>query len=155
MDKVSAVSELSRKSEDYLEAILNVTLEKGYARTKDVACELGVKSPSVVEMFRKLSALGLVEYRKYEGVVFKPVGRKIAETIKYRHDLLKQFFRMINVPEEIADNDACLMEHELHQDTVEQLRYFVDFLDGYVDQKDFSNSFSEYCKNRRKNEKQG
>ncbi|MGE4375323.1 MAG: metal-dependent transcriptional regulator, partial [Methanoculleus sp.] len=31
---------LSRRVEDYLEAILNVTREKGYARTKDVAREL-------------------------------------------------------------------------------------------------------------------
>ena len=31
---------LTRKVEDYLEAILNVTDEKGYARTKDIAKKL-------------------------------------------------------------------------------------------------------------------
>ncbi|GAB7015019.1 metal-dependent transcriptional regulator [Methanogenium cariaci] len=120
---------LSRKAEDYLEAILNVTLEKGYARTKDVAHELGLSPSSVVEMFRKLDAMHLVCYRRYEGVVFLPEGRQIAETIKYRHDTLKKFLLLIAVPEDIADADACFMEHELHPETVRRIHHFIDCME--------------------------
>ncbi|WP_342770496.1 MULTISPECIES: metal-dependent transcriptional regulator [unclassified Methanoculleus] len=119
------VKNLSRKAEDYLEAILNVTLEKGYARTKDVARELDLSPSSVVEMFRKLDKMGLVEYRRYEGVVLAPAGREVAEVIKSRHDTLREFLRMINVPEKIADCDACSMEHELHPATIRQIRLLV------------------------------
>ncbi|WP_165076948.1 metal-dependent transcriptional regulator [Methanogenium sp. MK-MG] len=121
---------LSRKAEDYLEAILNVTLEKGYARTKDVAHELGISPSSVVEMFRKLDAMHLVCYRRYEGVVFLPEGQKIAEVIKYRHDTLKKFLLLIAVPEDIADADACFMEHELHPETVRRIHHFIDCMEN-------------------------
>jgi DtxR family Mn-dependent transcriptional regulator len=121
---------LSRKAEDYLEAILNVTLEKGYARTKDVADQLGVSPSSVVEMFRKLDTLGLVEYRRYEGVVFRPEGQKIAEVIKYRHDTLKKFLLLIGVSERVAEADACFMEHELNPETVRRIRLFLETMDG-------------------------
>ncbi len=120
---------LSRKAEDYLEAILNVILEKGYARTKDVAHELGISSSSVVEMFRKLDTMHLVCYRRYEGVTLLPEGRRIAEQIKYRHDTLKQFLLLIAVPEDIANADACFMEHELHPETVRRIHNFIDYME--------------------------
>lgn len=122
------VKNLSRTAEDYLEAILNVTLEKGYARTKDVACELGLSPSSVVEMFRKLDGMGLIEYRRYEGVVLKPAGREVAEAIKSRHDTLKEFLKIIHVPEKVAESDACYMEHELHPATIRQIRLLVEAL---------------------------
>lgn len=117
---------LSRRVEDYLEAILNVTLEKGYARTKDVACELDISPSTVVEMFRKLDGMDLVEYRRYEGVVLSPAGREVAEAIKFRHDTLKEFLMAINVPEKIASDDACYMEHELHPLTIQQIRLLLE-----------------------------
>ncbi|KUK63051.1 MAG: Iron dependent repressor [Methanoculleus marisnigri] len=119
---------LSRRVEDYLEAILNVTLEKGYARTKDVACELEISPSTVVEMFQKLGAMGLVEYRRYEGVVLLPAGREVAEVIKFRHDTLKEFLMTLNVPEKIANADACYMEHELHPETIRQIRLLLEAL---------------------------
>jgi DtxR family Mn-dependent transcriptional regulator len=127
MDKIQGVTTLSRKTEDYLEAILNVSLEKGYARTKDVAGELGVSPSSVVEMFQKLDSLNLVEYRRYEGVTLMPEGEKIARVIKSRHEILKAFLMIIEVPEKIADKDACFMEHELHPETIEQIGVLVEY----------------------------
>ncbi|KLK88878.1 DtxR family iron (metal) dependent repressor [Methanoculleus sediminis] len=119
---------LSSRVEDYLEAILNVTLEKGYARTKDVACELDISPSTVVEMFQKLDGMGLVGYRRYEGVVLSPAGREVAEVIKFRHDTLKEFLMTINVPEKIANADACYMEHELHPSTIQQIRLLLEAL---------------------------
>jgi DtxR family Mn-dependent transcriptional regulator len=129
MEEGYIAKHLSRKAEDYLEAILNVTLEKGYARTKDVAEQLGLSPSSVVEMFRKLDSLGLVEYRRYEGVVFRPEGRRIAEVIKYRHDTLKKFLLLIGVSDKVAEQDACFMEHELNPETVRRIRLFLETMD--------------------------
>ncbi|MEN6610122.1 MAG: metal-dependent transcriptional regulator [Methanoregulaceae archaeon] len=119
---------LSRKTEDYLEAILNVTLEKGYAKTKDIAVQLGVRPPSVVEMVQKLHRLKLIMYRKYEGVTLTPEGKAVAEVIKYRHDTLTAFLTLIGIRDDIADRDACIIEHELSKETVEQIRRYVEFL---------------------------
>ncbi|WOF16929.1 metal-dependent transcriptional regulator [Methanoplanus sp. FWC-SCC4] len=138
-------SSLSRKAEDYLEAILNVSLIKGYAKTRDIAKELNVSPPSVVEMFIKLDKLGMIEYRKYEGVLLKPKGREIASVIKYRHDTLMSFLKLIDVPADIANDDACIMEHELHPKTIEQIHYFVEFLKERGSELHTLEDFSEYC----------
>ena len=45
------------KTEDYLEAMLELTREKGYIRVKDIADKLGVRPPSVTEMLKKLDLL--------------------------------------------------------------------------------------------------
>jgi len=119
---------LTRKTEDYLEAILVISLEKGYAKTRDVASLLGVTPSSTVEMFIKLDKMGLIEYRKYEGVRLKPDGLEIARTIKFRHDTLYNFLRLIGVEEMAADHDACRMEHELAPGTIEAIDSLVAFL---------------------------
>jgi len=118
---------LSRKAEDYLEAILNASSEKGYARTRDIARELCIQPPTVVEMVQKLDKTGMITYRKYDGVTLTPEGRKIAEVIKDRHETLRSFLEIVQVPHAIAEKDACMMEHELHPETIEQLRRFIAF----------------------------
>lgn len=84
---------LSRKAEDYLEAILNIAEEKGHVRIKDIAVTLGVRPPSVVEMVNRLDKKDLVEYRKYDGVSLTGEGRAIAIIVKERHDIIKTFLR--------------------------------------------------------------
>jgi DtxR family Mn-dependent transcriptional regulator len=140
---------LSRKAEDYLEAIYVVSREKGYARTKDVAAELRVSPSSVVEMFRKLDKQGLVRYRKYEGVVPNPEGLRIGKMIKSRHDTLKAFFMRIGVPEDIADEDACMMEHELNPRSIEQIQFLLNFVDERADRSYTFADFEAYCRVRR------
>jgi len=144
------VKQLSRKAEDYLEAIYNISLEKGYAKTKNVALELGISPPSVVEMFRKLDNMGFINYRRYEGVTLKPKGEEIAKIIKYRHETLKKFLILISVREEIADKDACIMEHELNSETIEQIKLFVDFLDSNFYKPDTLALFKSFSEAKKK-----
>lgn len=145
---------LSRKAEDYLEAIYVVSKEKGYAKTKDVAVELNVSPSSVVEMFRKLDRLGLVRYRKYEGVVPNPEGFRIGKMIKYRHDTLKAFLITLGVPEEIADEDACMMEHELNPKSIEQIQLWLTFMEEKSEKSHTFSDFEAFChvKNAEKKE---
>lgn len=119
---------LSKKIEDYLEAIYVLTKRKGYARTTDISDFLEVRPSTVTEMFKKLDSLGYIEYRKYEGAVFTDEGYKIGEAVKGRHDALKSLLRFFLIPERIADKDACLMEHGLDPITVIQIKKFVKFL---------------------------
>lgn len=139
---------LSRKAEDYLEAILNVSLEKGYAKTKDIAAELSVRPPTVVEMVRKLDAMGLVTHRRYEGVTLTSEGRSIAEVIKYRHETLQAFLTLIRVPEATASRDACIMEHELSPNTIEQIRHFVEFIGTEPGNTDLLRRFEDFCRSK-------
>lgn len=119
---------LRRREEDYLEAIYSIIREKGYAKTKHVANRLAVKPSSVTEMLQKLDSKGLIEYRKYEGAVLTKKGQKIAEAVKGRHDALLELLKLLQVPESVADKDACTMEHGLNPITITQLRKFISFV---------------------------
>jgi DtxR family Mn-dependent transcriptional regulator len=148
MPQKTYVHTLTEKAEDYLEAILNVAATKGYARTKDVAAELNVSPSSVVEMFQKLDAIGLVEYRKYEGVVLTPRGRQVAETIKYRHDALLSLLLLVGVPQERAQKDACAMEHELSEESIEKIRMFVEYMNSHGAARTAVRDYHAYCRVR-------
>jgi DtxR family Mn-dependent transcriptional regulator len=136
---------LSRKAEDYLEAILNIAELKGHTRTKDIAFALGIKPPSVVEMLKRLNDMGLVEYQKYEGVNLTPKGRDIARVIKDRHETIRTFLEIINVPKKIANKDACIIEHEVEPETIRQLKSLVQFVQSAPDYPQWLEHFETFC----------
>ncbi len=119
---------LSQKAEDDLEAILIIVEEKGYARPRDIAKKLGVKPPSVTEMLLKLSESGYVEYEKYGEAVLTAQGMAEASKVKKRHEIFEKLLKMLLVPGEIAEKDACILEHNLHHKTNEQISKFVEFV---------------------------
>jgi DtxR family Mn-dependent transcriptional regulator len=136
---------LSRKAEDYLEAILGIAERKGYTRVKDIASALDIKPPSVVEMLKKLDAMDLVDYQKYEGVQLTPRGAEIARVVKDRHETIRAFLEILNVPEKIADKDACIIEHELETKTIEQVKNFVSFVKSAPDYPQWLEHFDLFC----------
>ena len=118
----------THREEDYLEAILHIVRKKGYARVGDIAKHLGCSAATVTEMFGRLGERKLVNYEKYGGVTLTEEGRKIGEDVDNRHKLIKSFIQMLGVGEEIADIDACEVEHSLHPETLERLQMFLDAL---------------------------
>lgn len=133
--------------EDYLKAILNITDSKGFARTKDIAKALGVRPATTVEMLKKLEEKGLIKREHYGPTVLTEKGSKIATITMNKHKVLLDFFKMILVPEDEAEKDACDMEHNLSKVTNEQLIKFMAFLsnEGFFEVwarkfKDFSSS---------------
>jgi len=136
---------LSRKTEDYLEAIYNIIEKKGYARVKYIASELKVSSPSVTEMMRKLNNRGFIVYEKYSDITLTEKGRKIAKGVKKRHDIFESFLNIILVPKDIASEDACTMEHHLDSKTIEQFSKFVEFVNDAPASPRWLEHFKEYC----------
>ncbi|MGA1873549.1 MAG: metal-dependent transcriptional regulator [Thermoplasmatota archaeon] len=115
----------THREEDYLEAILHIVRKKGYARVGDIAKHLNCSAATVTEMFGRLGDRGLVNYEKYGGVTLTEKGEKIGVEVDGRHKLIKSFLQMLGVSEEIADEDACEVEHSLHPETLEKLRDFL------------------------------
>jgi DtxR family Mn-dependent transcriptional regulator len=137
---------LSRKAEDYLEAILSIAERKGYTRVKDIASALNIKPPSVVEMLKRLNDMGLVDYQKYEGVRLTPKGAEIARVVKDRHETIRAFLEILNVPKKIANKDACIIEHDLEPETIGQLKKFVRFVKSAPDYPQWLEHFESFCK---------
>ncbi|MEM4672276.1 MAG: iron dependent repressor, metal binding and dimerization domain protein, partial [Sulfolobales archaeon] len=52
-----------------------------------------------------------------------------AKKIYDKHSVLKKFLmNILKLPEEIAEIDACSIEHHLHRETVERLSKLYDFM---------------------------
>jgi len=116
------------RMEDYLEVIYELILEKGYATTVDISSYLNVSSPSVTKMMQKLDETGYLKYEKYRGIKLTNEGIRIARNIRNRHGLLAEFFMIIGIDEEIANNDAEGIEHHLHPETMKKLEEFINEL---------------------------
>ena len=116
------------RMEDYLEVIYELVQEKGYATTVDISSYLNVSSPSVTKMMQKLDETGYLKYEKYRGIKLTNEGTRIARNIRNRHGLLAEFFMIIGVEEETANNDAEGIEHHLHPETMKKLEEFINEL---------------------------
>jgi len=116
------------RMEDYLEVIYELVQEKGYATTVDISSYLNVSSPSVTKMMQKLDETGYLKYEKYRGIKLTNEGTRIARNIRNRHGLLAEFFMIIGVDEETANNDAEGIEHHLHPETMRKLEEFINEL---------------------------
>lgn len=121
---------LTPSQEDYLETIYHITREKQAARAKDIAREMEVKASSVTGALRILSDKGLVHYAPYDVITLTPQGKRVAEEVVRRHEVLHDFFaRILGIDPEDAGNAACEMEHALPQSILDRLIQFIHFLD--------------------------
>ena len=116
------------RMEDYLEVIYELVQQRGYATTVDISSYLNVSSPSVTKMMQKLDETGYLNYEKYRGIKLTNEGIRIARNIRNRHGLLAEFFMIIGVDEETANNDAEGIEHHLHPETMRKLEEFINEL---------------------------
>ena len=80
--------------EDYLKAIYQLNQEEpeaGSVTGQRIAERLGVASPSVTNMIKRLSDLGLVQYERYHGVELSDAGERIALEVVRHHRLLERY----------------------------------------------------------------
>ncbi len=120
---------LGESQEDYLEAILILEKDCKTVRVKDIAGFLKVSRPSVVVALAALAGKGLVRHEHYGGVELTPLGRKVAETVYQRHQLLVTFLRrIVGVSAAVAEADACRLEHTLSPVTLNRLKMLISRL---------------------------
>lgn len=114
---------LTMASEDYLESIYRIMLEQDAfesgIRSVDVADQLDVSKASVNKALATLKERGMVEQSRYGRVMLTEEGRAYATDVWHRHRTLRLFLtEELGVDAETADDEACLMEHDLSADTM-------------------------------------
>ena len=114
--------------EDYLEVIAELVELKGYATTLDISRFMNVSPPSVTKMLQKLDEKKYLEYEKYHGINLTAIGRQVADTIRKKHSTLLEFFEILDVGKDIANQDTEGLEHHLNDKTIRKLRKFITFL---------------------------
>ena len=133
LESIKAAHELektksSSRMEDYLEIISELVELKGYATTLDISRYMDVSAPSVTKMLQRLDEGGFLEYEKYHGINLTKKGTDIAEGIRQNHGILLEFFEILGVGYDTANQDTEGIEHHLNPKTIKQLRKFITFL---------------------------
>ena len=129
MDKVSM------SHEDYLEAIvmLGGTTEQS-VRSVDIAKQLDVSKASVNKAIGLLKEKGFADQPYYGDITLTRKGYKYAQAVYKRHRYLTAFLsKSIGIPEERAEEEACLMEHAISDESFEKWVAYIEGL-GIVDE---------------------
>lgn len=121
---------LSSAGEDYLEAIYCIMIEHpgdSAVRSVDVSERLGVSKASVNKALNALKEGGYVDQNRYGRVFLTESGREYAIMVWRRHRMLRTFLtKELGVDPEVANEEACLMEHALSEDSTQK---FMDYLE--------------------------
>ena len=122
--------EIAESGETYLETILVMKERRanGLVRAVDVANELKLSKPSVSRGLGLLKKKELINIGLAGDIEFSPEGRKLAEQIFKRHQYLTVFLKHIaKVPSDIAESDACRVEHVISDKTMKGIiKYLKD-----------------------------
>ena len=108
--------------DDYLEAILMITQEKGHCRSINIAETLDVTKPSVSVAVGKLVEAGLITMDDEKMLHFTPEGRELAELTLAKHNYLKSLLMSAGIDPDTAEREACAMEHGLSEESFEKIR---------------------------------
>ena len=112
--------------EMYLEAIWVLNQKTGFVRSVDVGEYLGYSKPSVSRAMSILRKGELIVVEKDGGITLTDAGREIAEKIYERHTLLSKILVHLGVPEDIAAEDACKLEHAVSDESFYAIKKLVE-----------------------------
>jgi DtxR family transcriptional regulator, Mn-dependent transcriptional regulator len=105
--------------EDYLKAIYQLDQEEpqaGSVTGQRIAERLGVASPSVTNMIKRLSELGLVQHERYRGVELSDAGERIALEMVRHHRLLERYLvEALGYRWDEVHDEAERLEHHISE----------------------------------------
>ena len=120
---------LSPNMEMYLKTILRLGFDNNPVRVKAIAESMGITMPSVSEALRTLKTKGLVLHPTYGEVKLSVRGRRLAEGVNDRFEVLQRFLvDILQVDESVAALEACEIEHVVGKGTYQRLLVFLDYL---------------------------
>ena len=114
--------ETSKSSEDYLETILVLSERLPVVRSVDIANELGFKKSSISVAMKNLRAKELITVTDEGYIYLTATGREIADMIYERHKLISSGLIKLGVPEKIALEDACRIEHVISRESFDAIK---------------------------------
>lgn len=120
---------IRESGENYLEAIYMLGEKLGSVRSIDVANHLGFSKPTVSVAVHTLERDGFLSISPEGRLCLTDAGLEIAERIYERHKVLSSILIDLGVPEEIAMEDACKLEHDLSDLSFDKIkRYYRELL---------------------------
>ena len=112
--------------EKYLIATYLLQKKNGQVRSVDIAEMLGYSKPSVSKAVHLLIENGLLLMNENHSLQFTEQGKRKAEEIYKRYQIVKDYLRLIlKVSEETAEKDSRRIEHLISPVTVQKMEKCV------------------------------
>ena len=121
---------IHESGEMYLETILILSRRLDRVRSIDVVEHMGFSKPSVSRGMKLLREQKLIEMDGAGYITLTQQGRAIAEKIYERHTFLSTFIAKLGVDPEVAEEDACKMEHVISDETFAALKRHIADANG-------------------------
>ena len=117
--------DLHESGEMYLETILILKNQNEYVRSIDIAHTMDFSKPSVSREIKLLKESQLIVVDDKGYIDFTDEGRRIAEKVYGRHQILTEFLVSIGVSAKQAEEDACRIEHIISDETQQCIQNFL------------------------------
>lgn len=112
----------NESAENYLETILILSERLPVVRSVDIANELDFKKSSVSIAMKNLREKKHITMTDAGYIFLTDEGKAIAEMIYERHKILSKGLEYLGVPKDIADKDACRMEHVISKESFDAIK---------------------------------
>ena len=116
---------INESAENYLETILVLSKKLPVVRSVDISNELGFKKSSASIAMKNLREKGHITVTDAGYIYLTESGKQIADMIYERHELLSSWLVRLGVPEEIATEDACRIEHVISKESFAAIKNHV------------------------------
>lgn len=116
---------LKPSGEMYLESIYVLCKTKDVVRSIDVAEHMNFSKPSVCRGVGLLKKEGYINVDKDGHISLTDAGLSHAKKIYDRHTILSQVLILLGVDKEIAEEDACKMEHIISDESFYALKNYL------------------------------
>ena len=119
----------NESAENYLETILILSQRLPVVRSVDIANELDFKKSSVSIAMKNLREKNHITMTSAGYIYLTDEGKAIADMIYERHKILSKCLEALGVDSEIADRDACKIEHVISIESFDAIReHFKKYL---------------------------
>ena len=120
------MSNIMESGENYLEAILMLNQEKNGVHAIDVCEKLNITKPSVSVMLKKLREDGYITIDGENHLHLTEKGLEIANKIYERHQILTDILIRLGVNKDIAEDDACKLEHDMTDESWNAIKNYYE-----------------------------
>lgn len=117
--------QIHQSAEDYLECILKLSKVRPVVRSIDIATEMNYSKPSISVAMKNLRLNGYINVDESGFITLTDSGMEIASSIYERHQVVKKWLMFMGVDEQIAEEDACKIEHNLSDQTFAVLKAHI------------------------------
>lgn len=119
---------LQESGEMYLETVHVLSKKGGIVRSIDVSEYMGYSKPSVSRAIGLLKSGGYLTVGADGALELTDVGLEVAERIYERHTVITDFLTLIGVDGETAAEDACKIEHDISDTTLDAIKKHLEKL---------------------------